>query len=209
MNKTEMFKLVIELPFDKDTIVCEEEGTQVYISRPSKLSNRFKNYNLKKNFQVWLKKEGRTFRPNHLQVFIDLNLRTRSRPDLKKELLLAFDNIFYGKDPTKELEKLKAEEFEHSLNPLIIIGVLSQLFIIEQEYNYNRPSKFDPPTLFYQGWIRQFIDSPKEIDNLCMSVAKGQPPVAKYVNLENKKDKKYVENLKPLWYILEENKKLI
>ena len=196
-----MFNLVKDLPFDNEKTVYKKNNTELYIIRPSKLSNRFKNYDLKKNFQIWLKEEDRKFRPNHLRIMIDLNLRVRSRPDLKKKLLLAFDNIFYGKDPEDELKELSKENFEHFLNPLILIGNLAQLFIIEQEYNYNKESRFNPPTLFLQGWIREFIDSPKEIDNLCMSVCKGQPPKAQYVNLENEKDRGYVKNLRPLWYI--------
>ena len=201
MNKESMFNLVKGLPFDNEKTVYKKNNTELYIIRPSKLSNRFKNYDLKKNFQIWLKEEDRKFRPNHLRIMIDLNLRVRSRPDLKKKLLLAFDNIFYGKDPEDELKELSKENFEHFLNPLILIGNLAQLFIIEQEYNYNKESRFNPPTLFLQGWIREFIDSPKEIDNLCMSVCKGQPPKAQYVNLENEKDRGYVKNLRPLWYI--------
>ena len=54
---------------------------------------------------------------------------------------------------------------------------------------------------FYQGWVREVIDAHKEIDNLCMSVANGQPPAAKYVNLENKISKNYVKKLEPLWYL--------
>ena len=196
-----MFNLVKGLPFDNEKTVYKKNNTELYIIRPSKLSNRFKNYDLKKNFQIWLKEEDRKFRPNHLRIMIDLNLRVRSRPDLKKKLLLAFDNIFYGKDPEDELKELSKENFEHFLNPLILIGNLAQLFIIEQEYNYNKQNRFNPPTLFLQGWIREFIDSPKEIDNLCMSVCKGQPPKAQYVNLENEKDRGYVKNLRPLWYI--------
>jgi hypothetical protein len=132
-----------------------------------------------------------------------LNLRVRSKPSLKKEMLLAFDNIFYGKDPEKELQSLERQDFRHSLNPIMVTGILSQLLIIEQEYAYNKKSNFDPPTLFYQGWVREFIDNPKEIDNLCMSVANGQPPSSKYVNLENKNSKKFIAGLKPLWYITE------
>ena len=201
MNKEETFKIVKELPFDTKKVIYKEGDTEVYILRPSKLSKRFKNYDLKKNFQIWLKQGEREFKPNHLRIMIDLNLRTRSRPELKKELLLAFDDIFYGSDPEKELEKLSKDKFEHFLNPLIMIGYMAQLFIIEQEYGYNKESRFEPLTLFLQGWIREFIDSPKEIDNLCMSVCNRQPPKAKYVNLENKKDKKHISNLKPLWYI--------
>lgn len=203
MEKAKMFKIVKNLPFDKNKVVYKEKGVEVYIFRPSKLSNRFKSYDLKKNFQIWLKQGDRKFRPNHMRVFIDLNLRVRSKGSAKRKLLSAFDNIFYGADPEKELRKLKNEKFGHFLNPITVIGVLSQLFIIEQEYGYHKESMFNPPTLFYQGWVREVIDAPKEIDNLCMSVANGQPPASKYVNLENKKSKHHVKNLKPLWYLTE------
>ena len=196
-----MFEVVKNLEFDIRKTIFEIDNVKIQIFRPSKLSKRFKTYDLNKNFQVWLKEGEREFRPNHLRVFIDLNLRIRSNPELKEKLLLAFDNIFYGADPEKELEELSIENFEHYLNNIKIIGILSQLFIIEQEYGYAKESKFEPPNLFFQGWVREFIDSPKEIDNLCMSVSKGQPPKSKYVKLENKKDKKYKSNLKNLWYM--------
>lgn len=201
MLKAKMFKIVKELPFDDKTTIFKNGNTEVQLFRPSKLSARFKDYDIEKNFQIWLKEGEREFRPNHLRVMIDLNLRVRSRQDLKKELLLAFDNIFYGKDPETELTKLSKEKFEHYLNDLVVIGVLAQLFIIEQEYCYEKESKFEPPTLFFQGWIREFIENPKEIDNLCMSVCNGQPPLARYVSDENKKNKSYVKDRSELWYL--------
>lgn len=195
-----MFEIVKNLEFDKKTVVFNA-GLEIFLFRPSKLSKKFKDYDVKKNFQIWIKDGEREFRPNHLRVLIDLNLRIRSRPDLKDKLLLAFDNIFYGKDPEKELDELSKVRFEHFLNPLKVIGILTQLFIIEQEHAYHKESKFDPPTLFFQGWIREFIDNPKEIDNLCMSVANRQPAEARYTNLENKKSKKYDSHLRTLWYL--------
>ncbi len=201
MDKASMLSIVKELEFDDKHSVYKEENTEVQIFRPSDLSKRFKSYDVNKNFQIWLEQGKREFRPNHLRVMIDLNLRVRSREDLKEEMLASFDNIFYGKDPVKELRDLKGEKFEHYLNSLSIIGVLSQLFIIEQEYCYHGESNFDPPTLFYQGWVREFIDNPKEIDNLCMSVCSRQPPLAKYVAKENKKNKNFVKDLQPLWYL--------
>lgn len=201
MNKTKMLKIVKKLPFDTKRVIYREGDFSVFIYRPSQLSKRFSDYNKRKNFQIWFKEGDREFRPNHLRVFIDLNLRVRDKPSTKKRLLTAFDGIFYGKDPEVELKSLSKEHFKYTLNSIIISGILSQLFIIEQEYAYHKESKFNPPTLFYQGWIREFIDSPKEIDNLCMSVANGQPPLNRYVNLENKKSRRYVKNLKPLWYI--------
>ena len=203
MNYEDMFKIVKELEFDKERIVfTDEAGTQVYLFRPSILPGSLRNkYDVNKNFQIWLREGERKFRPNHLRLMIDLNLRTRSRPDLKKQLLSIFDNIFYGKNPEEECMLLNKEKFEHYLNSLEVIGVLAQLFLIEQEFNYTRESNFSPKTLFLQGWIREFIDSPKEIDNMCMSVCRFQPPKAQYTNKENKKHTKFEENLKPLWYL--------
>lgn len=196
-----MLKIIQELEFDQKKFLCADGNIQLFVIRPSKLPKRLKNpYDIKKNFQIWLKEGEREFRPNHLRMMIDLNLRVRSRPDLKEKLLTIFDNIFYGKDPNEEIKLLGKEKFDHFLNSLMIIANLAQLFIIEQEFNYERESNFEPKTLFFQGWIREFIDSPKEIDNMCMSVCNGQPPKVQYTDKENKKNKRFEENRKLLWY---------
>lgn len=196
----DMLEIVRNLEFDKELEVIREDDQVLSVFRPSILSKRFKNYDKNKNFQIYLTEKEKHFRPNHLRIMIDLNLRVRSRPDLKEELFHVFDNIYYGKDPNEEVKRLENEKFEHYLNSLKVIAHLAQLFLIEQDYSYNKESKFEPPTLFFQGWIREFIDSEKEIDNLCMSVCKFQPPSAKYTYKENKKHKKYDPNLKMLWY---------
>lgn len=201
MLYSEMLQIVKDLEFDKHLEILNDKGVCISILRPSQLSNRFKNYDKEKNFQIFINDKERLFRPNHLRIMIDLNLRIRSRPELKNELLLVFDNIFYGEDPDEAIKPIINESFEHYLNSIRIIAHLSQLFLIEQDYGYHKESKFDPPTLFYQGWVREFIDSPKEIDNLCMSVCSFRPPTSKYVKKENKKDKAYEPNLKKLWYI--------
>ena len=201
MKKEAMLKIVKQISLDTKKVVYTCQEIEVYIIRPSVLGKRFKDYDPKRNFQIWIREGKREFRPNHLRVFIDLNLRTRSRPDLKKQMLTAFDNIFYGNDPEIELKNLKKEKFEHFLNSILIIGYLAQLFIIEQEYGYHKESNYEPPTLFFQGWIREFIDNPKEIDNLCMSVCNRQPPATHYTYKEDKKHKKYAEDFKPLWYL--------
>src|SRR3989338_1080673 len=163
MKYEEMLKIVKELPFDTKRTVCNEGGVEIFILRPSELSERFKSYDIKRNFQIFLKDGDREFKPNHLRVMIDLHLRSRSRPDLKEKLLSIVDNIFYKKDLDREIKGLQGEKFEHFLSPLKIICYLHQLFIIEQDYNYNRESKYNPPTLFYQGWVRASIDSGKQI----------------------------------------------
>ena len=120
MKYESMLKIIKELEFDKKTVLCNDKlGVQVYVIRPSILPKRLKNpYDVKKNFQIWLKDGDREFRPNHLRMMIDLNLRTRSRPDLKKLLLKIFDNIFYGKDPDEEAKIIEHEKFDHFLNSI-------------------------------------------------------------------------------------------
>lgn len=203
MEYSKTYQIIKSLEFDIKKTIYTENNYKIFVTRPSQLSKRFTNYDINKNFQIWLNDGIKEFRPNHLRILIDLNLRVRCRPDLKIELLTAFDNIFYGYDPLNELNSLRYEKFEHYLNPISITGVLAQLLIIEQEYGYtsNKESKYDPPTLFLQGWIREFIDNPKEIDNLCMSVCNRQPPITKYTNKENKKSSKYSSNIKKLWYL--------
>ncbi|UYZ37998.1 hypothetical protein OD350_10105 [Clostridium beijerinckii] len=203
MDYNKLYSIIEDLPFDKKIEICRENDVMIYVVRPSKLSKRFKNYDINKNFQIYIKSGEREFKPNHLRVMIDLNLRVRSRDDLKFELLKIFDKIFYGEDPEKVIQAVKDEKFEHYLNSIKITATLSQLFLIEQEYSYYKESNFEPKTLFYQGWVREFIDSPKEIDNLCMSVCSFRPPTSKYTNKENKKSKKYDDSLPELWYVEE------
>lgn len=204
MEYNEMQKIIETLEFDKPKTVCiDESGAEIYIYRPSEIKSKLKNeYDTQKNFQIWLNYDFKKFRPNHLRVLIDLNLRVRARPESKKELMIAFDNIFYGKDPDLEISKLSDIDYPYSLNSIRIIANLSQLFIIEQETNYSRESYFKPKALFYQGWVREFIDCPKEVEQMCFSAAKGQQPLVRYTNKENKKlPSKYEPNLKQLWYI--------
>lgn len=196
--------IVKNLEFDKEKIICVDNfGIELYIFRPSKTSRRLKHkYDPKKNIQVWMKGPGLApFMPNHLRLLIDLNLRAKSRPDLKGRLFDLFDTIFHGSDPEEEIKKFQGEEFPLYLNSLKIITQLAQLLLIEQELYYPRESKFDPPSLFLQGWIRQFIDSPREMDIMCMSVARYQPPKVKYTSKDNKKHKDYTKNLPRRWYL--------
>lgn len=204
MKYSELLENVIKtLPFDTPHFILKSGGIEVFILRPSTPPKRFTGYDINKNFQIWFREGKREFKPNHLRVMIDLYLRSRSRKDLKKELLFAFDSIFYGGDPLVAIKPLKKEKFEHFLNPLIISATFAQLFIAEQEYGYPRKSNYDPSSLFFQGWIRQVIADNKEIDNLIMSIAKGNPPRPIYTNFENKKHKSYNPKLPPLWYFEE------
>lgn len=206
MKYLDMIEIVKNLDFDKKySVITDKEGAEVYLLRPAVVSSRLKNtYEKGKNFQIWLQQNYQDFKPNHLRVLIDLSLKARAQPKLKQRMLLAFDNIFYGSDPVEEVEQFKDITFPHFLNSMEIIGTLSQLFLIEQELNYIQDSHYDPKGLFFQGWVREFIDSPKEIEIMCVSAARGQPPLARYTDTENKKSKKYRQNVEQLWYLKKE-----
>lgn len=197
----EIFNIIKELNIWETKIISKWKDFEIYVLRPEK---EFKNYDKTKNFQIFLKLPNwREFKPNHLIVMIDLNLRIRSNWEQKEKLLDLFDNIFYKKDFLKELNCLKNVNFEHYLYDLEIISVLYLLFLIEQEYNYpDWKSKYNPKTLFLHWWVRQFILELKEIDNLVMSVCNRQPPKVSYTCKDDKNNKKYDEWRKNKWYLL-------
>ncbi len=102
MKFDDMLKIVKELNFDEKKIIYSNEHESIWIIRPSKLSSRFKNYDKNKNFQIFITQDSREFKPNHLRVLLDLNLRVRCREDSKEKLLFIFDEIFYGEDRLKK-----------------------------------------------------------------------------------------------------------
>lgn len=201
MTYDEMKKIVLDLPFNTMTEVYNNGEQAILIYRPSILSERFKNYDVNTNFQVFLKiGDDEPFRPNHLRLLIDLKLRVRELPQAKKELLNAFDKIFYGEGPLDTIKSL-TYHFTQYINPIDITAILAQLFIIEQDIGYGGKSKFDPPSLYIHGWIRTFIDADKEIDQLVYRICRNTPPAVKYTCQDNKNHPKFNSNAPKLWYI--------
>ena len=198
MNYNKLFEEISNLPVGQSLSIIDEEAVEIYVVRPEK---QFKDYDSKKNFQIFIREGDRKFRPNHLRIMIDLHLRVISRPDLRVKLLLAFDKIFDKEDSVEAIKGLEQEEFRHYLNSLKVIAVLDQLFLIEQELNYTKESKYNPVTLFYQGWVRQSINTQKEIDNLVMSICRRQPPNVKYTHQQDRNHKKFKEKPEELWYL--------
>jgi hypothetical protein len=203
MKYDEMVKIITSLNLgERKTIFIDSERAELYVVRPETVPAKLKNeYEACKNFQICLKQNYQDFKPNHLRVLIDLSLKARAQPKLKNRLLIAFDNIYYGHDPLAEVEQFRDITFPHVLNSIETIASLSQLFLIEQDVNYLKESHYDPKGLFFQGWVREFVDSPKELEIMCVSAARGQPPNTKYTSKENRKSRKYQQNLEPLWYL--------
>lgn len=202
MNYQQAYSIAEKLKFDKETTVYNNGEYEIYLIRPSELSNRFKHYDVNRNFQIFLKKGNeQAFRPNHLRMLIDLKLRVRENPNIRYQLLEIFDMIYYGDDIEYAIESLKNERFEQFIDPLIVIAYLSLFFLVEQDMGYAGESKFSPPSLYIQGWIRMFINVDKEIDEIVMRICKNTPPAVRYTCQDNKNHRNYNPHAKPLWYL--------
>ena len=201
MDYQSMLDIIVALPFDTMTTVYSNDSQSIIVYRPSKLSERFKNYDVNTNFQIFLKiGDAKPFRPNHLRLLLDLKLRSRDLPAYKDEMLFAFDKIFYKDDPLSCIKPLMNIPFTQYINPLDITAVLAQLFIIEQNIGYGRKSTFEPPSLYIHGWIRTFIDAEQEIDQVVYRICRNTPPAVKYTCQDNKNHKSYNVDAEPLWY---------
>lgn len=202
MTYDEMKEIVLDLSFDTMTEVYNNGEQAILIYRPSTLSERFKNYDVNTNFQIFLRiGDNKPFRPNHLRLLIDLKLRARELSQSKEELLIAFDKIFYGANHLDAIKPLTHIPFTQYINPIDITAILAQLFIIEQDIGYGGKSTFDPPSLYIQGWIRTFISSEQEIDQIIYRICRNTPPAVKYTCQDNKNHPKYNTNAECLWYI--------
>lgn len=201
MKYDELLEIVKELPFDTPKTIFQYNDVELYILRPSTVSKRFKHYDINKNFQIFIREGNSEFRPNHLRILISLNLWKRNNPKATKDLLLAFDKIFYGEDPDLAIESLYQYELEGGINDIEIIAHLAQLFIVEQNYGYAGVSNYEPPSLYLQGWIRTFIASDHAIDNIIWRICQNTPPAKMYTSEDNRKETQYEGIPKPLWYL--------
>lgn len=201
MTRSELHDIIIDLPFDKKREIYSNGEQTVSVYRPSQLSPRFKDYNVNTNFQIYLQiGDEKPFKPNHLRLLLDLKLRSRELPEYKDTLLEAFDNIFYGIDPITAISSAKYIHFTQYINPIEISAVLAQLFIVEQDIGYGHKSKYAPPSLYIQGWIRSFINDNQEIDQIVYRIVRNTPPLVKYTCQDDANHRLYNENAKPLWY---------
>ena len=201
MKYVDLEKIIIDLPFDKEKVIYSSKGQTLYIVRPSSLSDRFSEYDASKNIQIWLKiDDKKPFKPNHFRLLIDLYTRVREYPESKDTLLEVFDRIFYGEDPLNVMHLLDKYTYTQAINPLDIEVVLAQLFIAEQNIGFGKKSKYNPRSLYIQGWIRTFINADYEIDQVISGICYYRPPLAGYTKQDDKNHKEYNSNAKPLWY---------
>lgn len=201
MKYDDIENIIVNLPFDENKVIYSGNNQTLFVNRPQKLSERFKDYDASKNVQIWLQiGDRKPFRPNHFRLLIDLYTRVREFPDSKDTLLLVFDKIFYGEDPLEVMHLLDSYNYSQSINPLDIEVVLAQLFIAEQNIGFGKKSKYNPRSLYIQGWIRTFINADYEIDQVISGISYNRPPLVGYTKEDDKNHKEYNPNAQPLWY---------
>jgi len=61
MKYEDIFEIVKTLEFDTEKLICTESGIKLYILRPSKVSKRFKNYDINGFVEFLYFSEGRRY----------------------------------------------------------------------------------------------------------------------------------------------------
>ena len=203
MDYSELKKVIIDLPIGEKKNIYSNDLQTLYIYRPEILSERFMEYEKEKNIQIWLHIKGKKdFKPNHFRLLIDLYTRVREHPEAKEKMLYTFDRIFYGDDPIQSMKLIEEFKFSQEINPLDITVVLAQLFIAEQDIGFGKKSKYDPRSLYIQGWIRTFINEDYEIDQIISGIHYNRPPKVMYTKQDDKNHREYNPDAKPLWYVV-------
>lgn len=177
------------------------DGTSFSLVRPLEKQTGLKqDYSVEENLQIWAREPGRDpFMPNHLRIFLDIELQRRFQVTPLEEMGLVFDEVFYGADPVEVLDRHPPRKVPSHLRPLDYDLFLAQLFLAEQA-GYPGKSAFDPKQLYLQGWIRCTISPDREIDHILWAAVRGGPPAA-YSSIDNRMKKtKFDPNAKPLWW---------
>ena len=202
MRLEELLALVEGLdPDSARPIYTASDGSVFSVLRPSRPPRGLKHrYDPRKNVQIWVKEPGRSdFMPNHLRVFLDLEFACRTVPAARRDLAISFDAVFRGEDPKGVMVRLGALPLHDPLRPVDYDLLLHQLFIAEQAIGYPRTSRYDPPYLFLQGWVRAVLSGTWEIDRL-LKVAERFPPGDEFTRFDNRKHADFLEQAPQLWY---------
>ncbi len=177
MKYQQLLEEIKNLKIGERKEIYNEEGNKIIIFRPEKLgkSLKNKNYDIKRNFQIILKKPNeKEFLPNHLRVLIEFNHKIKSDKDKGEEFYKMIEEIYAGEDPLKFKEILKKLKLSEELDPSIITLCLIQLFMAEQDINYTH-GKVQPPRAFLMGYLRFIRKQEQNIDKILWSSTRHPP----------------------------------
>ena len=162
----------------RQNIYSAAKDVVVFVNKPLKVPTKLKQskrYDAKKNFQIGLSKGGqKEFLPNHLRILMDLNLKNEENKEKAQILFDAIEAIYDGEDPLKFEKRLQALHFDRGIETAFTDLCLAQLFMLEQDINYNF-GKIQPPRAYLMGYIRMVQLNAEEIDKLLWSSTRHPP----------------------------------
>jgi len=177
MKYKQLLKEIKELKIGKRKEVYKEAGDKIIIFRPPKLGRSLKSkvYDIKKNFQIILKKPSeKEFLPNHLRVLIDVNHKIKSGGTNAEKFFKMVEEIYSGEDPLKFKGQLNKLRLPEELDSSIITLCLIQMFMAEQDINYTH-GKVQPPRAFLMGYLRFIKTKQQNIDKILWSSTRHPP----------------------------------
>jgi len=161
MKYDELKEQILNMELDeKKTIYEIDEKTEIFVNKPSEIPKHLKNkdkYDPKKNFQIGLRKKGqKEFLPNHLRILMDLDIKKKENPETSEIVFEAIEKIYNGKDPKELKDELIVLHFDKEIENSYTDVCLAQLFMIEQDLNYDF-GKVKPPKAYLMGYIRMIV----------------------------------------------------
>lgn len=177
MEYKQLLEEINALGIGKRKEIYSEEGDKIIIFRPEKLgrSLKNKNYDIKKNFQIILKKpKEKEFLPNHLRVMMETNHRLTKDKKNTESFFGMIGGIYRGGDPLKFKDELKKFEVKEEFDSPIITLCLIQLFMAEQDINYTH-GKVQPPRAYLMGYLRFIKTQEQNIDKILWSSTRHPP----------------------------------
>jgi len=179
MKYEELKKIILNVPLGKREKIYEiDDSTEIFINKPLEIPKKLKRkerYDPLKNIQIGLSKKGiKEFLPNHLRILIDLNIKNKRDQEKAKILFDAIEDVYEGEDPEKFRGVLISLEFEDEIENSFTDLCLAQLFMLEQDINYDF-GKIQPPRSYLMGYIRMIRLKAEEIDKLLWSSTRHPP----------------------------------
>jgi hypothetical protein len=179
MEYEELKKVILSMPLgERKTVYKIDDSTELFINKPLEIPAKLKRkerYDPLKNIQIGISKKGiKEFLPNHLRILIDLNIKNREDQEKSKLLFDAIEEIYEGEDPEKFRKILISLEFKDEIENSLTDLCLTQLFMLEQDINYDFGG-VQPPRAYLMGYIRMIRLKTEEIDKLLWSSTRHPP----------------------------------
>lgn len=164
-------------PNERRVLYTSSDGIEITATRTDKICPH--------DFAVGLVIPGREeFYPTHIRLLFDLYLKRLADSKNAHILFCLLEKIYDGIDPEELVAKSSELKFSMKLDDPDVILYYTQLFMIEQEFNYGpdgcKKGKVEPPREFLMRFIRWVASGEEEIDKIITSAVRNWPPLVRY-----------------------------